>query len=169
MSDPNNYRPIVLVGVLSKLLTSILNKGNNKITELRTILQRESQNSGLLSWSEDEGKLIHNQFGFRPGRSTVDAIFILHGIISNILQNKLKLYSAFVDFRKAFDKLNRKILIYKLLRNGLSTKFVAMVKSTYSSVGLRVKAGGVLSDAFDNLLGVKQGDHYILCYFYFYK
>jgi uncharacterized BrkB/YihY/UPF0761 family membrane protein len=31
-----------------------------------------------------------------------------------------------------------------------------MVKSIYSSVRLRVKAGGVLSDAFDNLLGVKQ-------------
>jgi hypothetical protein len=91
LSDPNNYRPVVLVGVLSKLLTSILTER-------------------LLSWSEDEGKLINNQFGFRPGRSTVDAIFILHGIISNILQNKLKLYSAFVEFRKAFDKLNRKIL-----------------------------------------------------------
>ena len=26
-------------------VTNILNKGNNKITELRTILQRESQNS----------------------------------------------------------------------------------------------------------------------------
>jgi hypothetical protein len=58
-----------------------------------------------------------------------------------ILQNKLKLYSAFVDFRKAFDKLNRRILIYKLLRNGLSTKSVTMVKSIYSSVRLRVKAG----------------------------
>jgi hypothetical protein len=33
-----------------------------------------------------------------------------------------------------------------------------MVKSIYSSVRLRVKAGGVLSDAFDNLLGVKQGE-----------
>ena len=108
-----------------------------------------------------------NQFGFRPGRSTVDAIFIILGIISNILQNKFKLYSAFVDFRKAFDKLNRRILIYKLLRNGLGTKFVAMIKCTkfvamvksiYSSVRFRVEAGGVLSDAFDNLLGVKQGE-----------
>ena len=104
----------------------------------------------LLSWSEDEDNLKDNQFGFRPGRSNVDTIFILHGIISNIFHIKLKLYSAFVDFRKAFDKLNRRILIYKLLRNGLSTKFVAMVKSIYSSVRLRVKAGGVLSDAFDN-------------------
>lgn len=148
MSDPNNYRPIVLVSVLSKLFTSILTER-------------------LLSWSEDEDKLIDNQFGFRPGRSTVDAIFIIQGIISNILQNKFKLYSAFVDFRKAFDKLNRRILIYKLLRNGLSTKFVAMVKSIYSSVRLRVKAGGVLSDAFDNLLGVKQEEPLSLCYFYF--
>ena len=61
---------------------------------------------------EDEDNLKDNQFRFRPGGSNVDAIFILHGIISNILQNKLKLYSAFVDFRKAFDKLNRRILIY---------------------------------------------------------
>ena len=78
LSDPNNYRPIVLVSVLSKLFTSILTER-------------------LLSWSEDEDKLIDNQFGFRP---TVDAIFIIQGIISNILQNKFKLYSAFVDFRK---------------------------------------------------------------------
>ena len=148
MSDPNNYRPIVLVSVLSKLFTSILTER-------------------VLAWFEDEDKLTDNQFGIRAGRSTVDAIFIIQGIISNILQNKFKLYSAFVDFRKAFDKLNRRILIYKLLRNGLSTKFVAMVKSTYSSVGLRVKAGGVLSDAFDNLLGVKQGEPLFLCYFYF--
>ena len=79
----------------------------------------------------------------------------------------LKLYSAFVDFRKAFDKLNRRILIYKLLRNGLSTKSVAMVKSIYSSVRHRVKAGGKLSDAFNNLLSVKQGEPLFLCNFYF--
>ena len=82
LSDPNNYRPIVLVSVLSKLFTSILTER-------------------LLSWSEDEDKLIDNQFRFRPSRSTVDAMFIIQGIISNILQNKFKLYSAFVDFRKA--------------------------------------------------------------------
>jgi hypothetical protein len=70
LSNPNNYRPIVLLSVLSKLFTSILTER-------------------LLSWSEDEDKLIDNQYGFRPGRSTVEAIFIIQGIISNILQNKL--------------------------------------------------------------------------------
>ena len=95
LSDPNNYRPIVLISVLSKLYTTILT-------------------NRLLSWSEEEDILIDNQFGFRPGKSTVDAIFILFGIISHTLQNKQKLYCSFVDFRKAFDKISRRILIYKL-------------------------------------------------------
>ena len=139
LSDPNNYRPIVLVSILSKLFTSILT-------------------DRLLSWAQDEDKLLNNQFGFRPGSSTVYAIFVLHGIISHILQQKLKLYCAFVDFRRAFDTVNRRILIYKLLQSGVSTKFVSMVKSIYSSVNLRVRSGGILSDAFVNFLGVKQGE-----------
>ena len=58
LTEPSNYRPIVFVSVLSKLLTSILT-------------------DRLLSWSEDEDKLIDNQFGFRSGKSTIDAIFTI--------------------------------------------------------------------------------------------
>ena len=92
LSDPNNYLPIVLVSILSKLCTSILSER-------------------FLSWSEKEEKLIINKFGFRPGRSTIDAVFSFHGIVRHLLQNR-KLYCAFVDFRKAFDKLNRRVLLY---------------------------------------------------------
>ena len=38
------FRPKTILFIVG-LLEPILNKGNNKITELRTILQRESQNS----------------------------------------------------------------------------------------------------------------------------
>jgi len=79
LTEPNNYRTMVLVSVLSKLFTSILT-------------------DRLLSWSEDEDKLIDNQFGFRSDKSTIDAIFTLHGIISHQLENKEKLFYAFVDF-----------------------------------------------------------------------
>jgi hypothetical protein len=48
LTEPSNYRPIVLISVLSKLFTSILT-------------------DRLLSWSEDEDKLIDNQFGFPSG------------------------------------------------------------------------------------------------------
>ena len=39
MTSGGNIPPAVTLGMV------IVNKGNNKITELRTILQRESQNS----------------------------------------------------------------------------------------------------------------------------
>jgi hypothetical protein len=41
--------------------TTITDKGNNKITELRTILQRESQNSFLLLGA------VKNQISVGPG------------------------------------------------------------------------------------------------------
>ena len=44
---------------------------------------------------------------FRPGRSTVDNNFVLHGLISHILNSGRKLYCAFVDFTKAFDYIIR--------------------------------------------------------------
>ena len=136
----------------------------NILSEIFTSILTER----LLSWSEDEQKLIDNHFGFRPGRSTIDAIFTLHGIISHVLVHQLLF--AFVDFRKAFDKLHRKIVMYKLLNNGISNKFVSIVKTLYLSVRLRVRSGGVLSDAFDNFLGVKQGEPLspLLVFLFFY-
>ena len=44
------------------------------------------------------------QFGFMPGRGTIDAIFILRQIQEKYLAKKLPLYFAFVDLEKAFDK-----------------------------------------------------------------
>lgn len=139
LTEPSNYRPIVLVSVLSKLFTSILT-------------------DRLLSWSEDEDTLIDNQFGFRSGKSTIDAIFTIQCIISHQLENKEKRFCAFVDFRKAFDKVDRQILMYKLMKNGINSKFGSIIKSVYASVQLRIRSGGIISGAFDNQFGVKQTD-----------
>ena len=47
--------------------------------------------------------------------STVDNIFVLHGLISHILNQGEKLYCAFIDFTKAFDYVVRENLWYKLI------------------------------------------------------
>ena len=44
------------------------------------------------------------QFGFRPGRGTTDAIFIVRQIQEKYLAQKKDLWIAFVDLEKAFDK-----------------------------------------------------------------
>ena len=38
---------------------------------------------------------------------TVDNIFVLHGIISHMLNEGKRLYCAFIDFTKAFDYVVR--------------------------------------------------------------
>jgi hypothetical protein len=48
--------------------------------------------------------MIDNQYGFQKGKSTTDCIFILYSIIVKTFSDKNKLYVAFVDFEKFFDK-----------------------------------------------------------------
>ena len=51
---------------------------------------------------------IEAQAGFRANMSTTEYIFVLHGLISHILNHAQKLYCAFIDFTKAFDYVVRK-------------------------------------------------------------
>ena len=43
------------------------------------------------------------QFGFRPGRGMIDAIFIVRQMQEKFLAKKKELWMAFVDLEKAFD------------------------------------------------------------------
>ena len=70
--------------------------------------------------------------------STVDNNFVLHGLISHILNSGRKLYCAFVDFMKAFDYIVRDKW-YKLVKLGLRGNILNILKSINSSVNSRVK------------------------------
>ena len=50
------------------------------------------------------------QFGFRPGRDTKDAIFILRQLNEKYMAKGYLLYFAFVDLEKAFDRIPRKVI-----------------------------------------------------------
>ena len=112
----------------------------------------------LLKWSNEYNIFIENQYGFLPERSTIDCIFILHAIISKYISAGQQLFCAFVDFKKAFDKIQRNILWNKLISYGVSTKMLNMLRSIYSSVKICVKHNGVCSDFFNSYSGVKQGE-----------
>ena len=85
LNNVNIYRGITLTSVFSKISSLILD-------------------NRLRKWAADNEKLSDSQFGFRAKRSTVDCIFVLTLITNKILFcDKMKLYCAFVDFRKAFD------------------------------------------------------------------
>jgi len=103
------------------------------------------------------GLINYNQIGFRKGYRTTDHIFTLKTLIENSLSRKEKLYACFVDFRKAYDTVWRKGLLYKLLASGVSKKFVNILKSMYSEIKLCVSMENGLSLPFNSRVGLKQG------------
>ena len=67
------------------------------------------------------------------------------------------MYACFIDFSKAYDSVWRVGLLYKLILNGLSTKFIHLIKSMYEDLQLSVKLSDGVTPFFDTLLGVRQG------------
>ena len=137
--EVENYRGITLLSVLGKLFTRVI---NNRLGD----------------WAENYFLLIEAQAGFRPGMGTVDNIFVLHGLITHMLNTGNNLYCAFIDFTKAFDYVVRENLWFKLITLGLRGKILNIIKSIYSNVRSRVKFCNKLGNEFTCSLGVRQGE-----------
>ena len=88
-----------------------------------------------------KGILKAEQGGFKKRHGTVDSIFILKTLIDKFVKPKPQkrrnlLFSCFVDFRKAFDRIPRQKLFEKL-RKGL---FLEIVMSMYSKENQQSKS-----------------------------
>ena len=55
----------------------------------------------------EDKKLRKEQAGFRPGRGTVERIFILRNILEQVDKWNATMYFHFVDFKEAFDSVHR--------------------------------------------------------------
>ena len=74
--------------------------------------------------------LGEEQAGFRSTYSTVDNLFCLQAIVTKYLRQKGgRLYAIFVDFEKAFDRIDRNILWNKLNSLNISSKNDKKVKT----------------------------------------
>ena len=75
-----------------------------------------------------------------------------------LAKSKGKLYVAFVDFRKAYDSVNRNILWDVLRKAGARGKMLRALRAMYSSVvaSVRVEAG-CTTEEFYCPVGLKQG------------
>ena len=71
------------------------------------------------------------QFGFVPGRSTTDAIFILRQLQEKHLGKHKPLYFAFVDLEKAFDRVPRRVIWWAMRKVGVEEWMIHAVKAMY--------------------------------------
>ena len=135
----DNYRGLIISSCVGKLFTKILTKRINKFMRI----------NGLWKF---------NQCGFKADHRTEDNLFILNTIYEKYVNMENKtVYTAFVDFSKFFDKINRTFLLYKLLRYNISGKVYNIIKSMYSNTAYQILINGNLSPKLSASLGVKQG------------
>jgi len=99
------------------------------------------------------------QFGFRSGRGTTDAIFIVRQIQERFLEKKRDLWMAFVDLEKAFDRVPREVVWWALRLLGVEEWLVNVIRAMYEGVvtSVRMKDGDRDSDAFEVKVGLHQG------------
>ena len=130
-----------MVSCLGKLFTSILNKR-------------------ILEWDKKYNIITDDLFGFKPGNSTIDAIFVLQSLINKSLKKRGgRLYCCFIDYRKAFDLIDRSKLWGKLIKQGITGKVIKIIYSIYENVKTCVKHNGYLSDYFKTILDFFRGRH----------
>ena len=60
-----------------------------------------------------------SQFGFVPGRSTTDAIFVIRQLQEKYLTVSKHIYMAFMDLEKAFDRVPQKVIWWALRKHGV--------------------------------------------------
>lgn len=98
------------------------------------------------------------QCGFRRNRSTVDQMFLLKQIMEKRWEYAQSVHCLFVDFAKAYDSIDRETLYHILTSYQVPKKLVRMIKIATGTSRMRVRAGGGLTDEFEVVTGLKQGD-----------
>ena len=137
--DPLQNRCITIMSCVAKIYSSILTKR-------------------LQNFLEKNNILVDEQNGFRAARSCIDHIFVLCTILRNRKSLGLGTFLAFIDYKKAFDSVDRSLLLYKLSEIGINGKFYSAISAMFSNPRSRVILNEFSTDYFDCPIGVKQGD-----------
>ena len=135
---PENFRPVSLTSHLTKLFERILRRN-------------------LIKHIESNNLLSENQHAFRVGRCCLSQL--LHHIeyVLETLEDKCNIDVIYLDFAKAFDKVDHKILLNKVRQFGIDGKIYNWIENFLSNRYQQVIVDGVLSSKEKVISGVPQG------------
>lgn len=131
--NPENYRGISLLNSIYKIWANVLLARMEKAADKQNLLP-------------------DTQAGFRKGRSTIDNVYILNHCVQKYLSKSKKLFALFIDFKAAFDNVNRERLWKRLERIGIEKYLINALRNTYSLTALRVE-----NETIYTTKGLKQG------------
>ena len=108
--DTNNYRPISILSVLSKLYEKIAH-------------------DQLIDFLQSNKKLTKYQFAFRKLHSTITSLIGVSDHWYSNIDNKKANFALFLDLKKSFDTVDHEILISKLAKYGVKGRENDWLKS----------------------------------------
>ena len=135
---PENYRPVALTSHVTKIFEKIVRKN----------LQDHLERNNLYN---------NNQHGFRSGRSCLSQLLAHTERLIQHIEQGHNVDVIYLDFSKAFDRVDHSILLNKLERNGVSGKLHSWIKSFLTGRTQRVSVNTTLSISADVVSGVPQG------------
>ena len=132
-----DYRTISLMSHTLKLLLGIVNRRIEK---------------------KLDDNLSKTQFGFRPNTGTRDAIALYRLLIQRALTVNRNLYVCYVDYEKAFDRVEHQQLPEVLEKYGLDREDVRLIQALYWEQRANVRIGKFSSETYCKIeKGVRQG------------
>ena len=136
LSDPGNYRGIMMLEVAYKVISILLHM---RLTPIAEGLDHESQ------------------CGFRPARGCADGIFTVKLAMKKRREHGCQTWLYFLDLVKAFDRVPRELLWDAMLKLGVPSKLVELLKLLHVEVKVQFSVDGV-NVTIESIIGVKQGD-----------
>lgn len=134
----SNYRPISIACPLAKILERVLLKQ-------------------MSAYIGEQGILSEDQFGFRQGRNTQQAISSLVENLRNVKNRDAHSLACFVDLAKAFDSVSPAILSVKLNGYGFTDRACSLLCDFMVKRQQFVDIGGCFSSSLLVSYGVPQG------------
>lgn len=133
----SDYRPISVTCILSRLLEKIIVK--NFLYPLMNTTH------------------FQDQFGFKPLGSTTSALqFLIHNV-TQMLEHCTYVRCLLIDFSKAFDVIDREILLHKLRLHNVNPYVIRWIASFLSDRVQAVSINNAVSNVHRFNLGVIQG------------
>ena len=137
-SNPAEYRPIALTSHLCKIIEKVIRKY-------------------LVNFLEEMGLIDDAQDGSRPGRSTLSQLLAQQDKILDLLLQGMNVQVLYLDFSKAFDKVDLGLLLGKMKHLGIGGKVGRWIAAFITDRLQAVRVGGAISSWDPVISGVPQG------------
>ena len=103
--------------------------------------------------------IVHyNQNAYVKGKSIFDAVRAIHDILEFTEREKIQGLMVAIDFKKAFDSINRNFMLETLSAFNFGPTFMRWIRTFYQNITSSVMNNGFSTGPFNIRRGVRQGD-----------